>query len=295
MSDSMTASSAALYAAPEVLTYFAQPGPMTNPGDYGAAFDALSSEIGPLCRAVQGVMLHIFWAERYGVKLSESRKGEVQIRPVDAKLRRLFELDPRPLTEARAHESKLVGNCRDFAVMTTAVLRYHGVPARARCGFATYFIPDHYEDHWITEYWSAGEARWILFDPQLDAMMCDVLKLDFDPHDVPRDRFIVAGQGWQRCRRGEADPDAFGIFDMHGLWFVEGNLIRDFMAFNKIEMLPWDHGTGYLAPQGEGVDEEARYTVMDRVAALTQSGDEGFSEIRALYASDPGFHQIILS
>lgn len=27
----------------------------------------------------------------------------------------------------------------------------------------------------------------------LAAMMCDVLKLDFDPLDVPRDRFIVGG------------------------------------------------------------------------------------------------------
>jgi hypothetical protein len=29
------------------------------------------------------------------------------------------------------------------------------------------------------------------------------------------------------CRSGQPDPDTFGIFDMHGLWFVRGNFVRD--------------------------------------------------------------------
>jgi hypothetical protein len=150
------------------------------------------------------------------------------------------------------------------------------------------------KDHWVTEVWRADAARWSLFDPQLDAMMCDVLKLDFDPLDVPRDRFIAGGTAWQLCRSGEADPDTFGIFDMHGLEFVKGDLVRDFMAFNKVEILPWDGGSGYLGPRPEGLDEETEYAVMDHVADLTLSGDAAFDEIRALYVSDPGFHQITL-
>ena len=62
-------------------------------------------------------------------------------------------------------------------------------------------------------------------DAQLDDLMLDVLKPDFDPLDVPRDRFIVGGKAWQLCRCGQADPDAFGIFDMHGLGFVRGDLL----------------------------------------------------------------------
>ena len=41
-----------------------------------------------------------------------------------------------------------MGNCRDFSTMLCTVLRYQNTPARARCGFGAYFLPDHYEDHW---------------------------------------------------------------------------------------------------------------------------------------------------
>ena len=274
----------------EVLATYATPGLMTDPGPYASSFDVLPRDISDLVKTVQGVMLHIFWAERYGVTLSEERKGEAQLRRVDQKLARIFELDARPLTEARDHSHKLVGNCRDFSVMMAAILRHQGVPARVRCGFGTYFIADHYEDHWVAEVWRAGEERWVLVDAQLDGLMQEALKLDFDPLDVPRDRFIVGGKAWQLCRSGQADPDSFGIFDMHGLRFVQGNLIRDVLAFSKVELLPWDHGWGYLAEAG-GEDEALR--VMDRVAALTLEGEAAHAEIRALTEEDPGFAEIV--
>ncbi len=277
------------------LTYYATPGPMTNPGPYVHLCDDLPLAIAELVNVIQGVMVHIFWAERYGLALPEERKAEVQLRWVDRQLARMLELTAAPLTTPRPHERKLVGNCRDFSVLTTALLRHQGIPARARCGFGTYFLPDHYEDHWICEYWDAAQARWILVDAQLDALMRDALNLDFDPLDVPRDRFIVGGKAWQLCRNGEANPETFGIFDMHGIEFVRGNLIRDFLAFNKVEILPWDGGWGYITELAEE-EKDNVYTIMDRVAALIMAWDETqatpavFTDIRTLYDTDPGFH-----
>jgi len=229
------------------LAYYAQPGRMTDPGPHAKLLDALPRDLPSLVKALQGVMVHIFWAESYGLALTDERKAEVNLRRVDKQLARIVELDGRPLSEPRPHERKLVGNCRDFGVMLTAVLRHQGVPARARCGFGTYFIPGHYEDHWVGEYWDAAQGRWVLVDAQLDELMLDALKPDFDPLDTPRDRFIVGGTAWQLCRSGAADPDHFGIFDMNGLWFVRGDLLRDFLALNKEEILPRDGGWGYLA------------------------------------------------
>jgi hypothetical protein len=54
-----------------------------------------------------------------------------------------------------------------------------------------------------------------------------------------REEFITAGKAWQMCRSGKADPDKFGIFDMHGLRFIWGDVVRDFLALNKVETLPW--------------------------------------------------------
>ena len=266
------------------LAYYAWPGFMTDPGGYAALFDGLPTEIPALCQVVQGLLLHIFWAERHGVTLSEERKQEVGIRPVAAKLARIRELDDRPLTIARPLEKRLVGNCRDFSVMLCAMLQHQGVPARARCGFGAYFLPNHYEDHWVCEYWDAGQRRWVMVDAQLDAFQQEVLGIAFDPCDVPRDQFVVGGKGWQMCRTGQADPDSFGIFDMHGLWFIRGDLVRDFLALNQVEILPWD-GWGVGAARDEDLSA-GDWALLDRIAALTAVDDPPFAEMRAIYEND---------
>jgi hypothetical protein len=181
------------------LTFFAQPGRMTDPGPYAHLFDPLPTDIGELCRIVQGTTIHVFWAERYGLKLSPERQGEVQLRSLERRLERMLELDPRPLMEMRSLEKKLVGNCRDFTQMLVSILRHQGVPARARCGFGAYFLPNHFEDHWVAEYWNAAQKRWVLVDAQLDAFQCNAMKIPFNPLDVPRDQFIVGGRAWQMC------------------------------------------------------------------------------------------------
>ncbi len=266
------------------LAYYAQPGAMTDAGPYATHLSDLPSDIDALCHAVQGLMLHIFWAERMGVVLPDERKQELQLRSAQRMLGRLLELDDRPLTEARPPERRLVGNCRDFSVMLTTILRHQGVPARARCGFGRYFLPDHYEDHWVAEYWDAEDARWRLVDTQLDAFQCAELKIAFDPLDVPRDQFIVGGQAWKLCRSGQADPDQFGIFDMHGLWFVRGDFLRDVAALNKTELLPWD-GWGLADAPDEALTAED-YALLDQVAELTRGDVPDFDALRALYVAD---------
>jgi hypothetical protein len=264
--------------------YYARSGIMTDPGDYAPMLDALPADIAELCEVVQGLLVHVFWAERYGLALSEARKQEVGLRAISDKLARIQELDDRALTTARPLERRLVGNCRDFSVVLCALLRHQGMPARARCGFGTYFLPGHYEDHWVCEYWNAAQRRWILIDAQLDTFQRQELQIQFDPLDVPRDQFLTGGQAWQMCRSGQADPDDFGIFDMHGLWFVRGDLVRDFLALNKIEILPWDPWGEAITGASELPAEQTAF--FDRLAELTLAGDEAFPEIRALYKYD---------
>lgn len=271
-----------------VLDYYAAPGPMTGPGRYEALFTALPTalptDMAALCRLVQGVMIHVFWAEQYGVSLPDERREEVQLRATEARLARILELDPRPLTEMRPPERRVAGNCRDFSVLLTAILRHQGIPARARCGFGRYFLPDHFEDHWVCEYWHAAQARWLLVDAQLDDLQCRKLSIAFDPLDVPRDQFIVAGKAWQMCRAGEADPDAFGIFDMHGLWFVRGNLVRDVAALNKVELLPWDSWGMMELPEDTLTAED--YRLLDEAAGLTCGDVPEWERMQALYAGN---------
>jgi hypothetical protein len=268
--------------------FFAQQGPLSNPGAYAYLYQGLPTDIAALCKVVQGTTIHIFWAERYGLHLTPERQEEVQLRVMPRRLARMLELDPAPLTQVRPLERRLVGNCRDFSLMLASILRHQGVPARARCGFGAYFMPNHYEDHWVCECWSADQKRWILVDAQLDPFQCEQMHVPFDPLDVPRDQFIVGGKAWQMCRSGQADPDQFGIFDLHGLGFVRGDFIRDVASLNKVELLPWDCW-GIIETPDEALSADD-LAFLDQLAALTSADVPNFDAVRALYESDPRLH-----
>jgi hypothetical protein len=246
-------------------------------------FEGLPRGLSALRDVVQGLMVHDFWAKRYGLTLTADREQELQIRSVSQKLRRILELEDRPLIEPRPLEKRLVGNCRDFSVVLCAMLRHQGVPARARCGFAKYFEPNHFEDHWVCECWQ-GPGRWVMVDAQLDALQRETLGVRFDPLDVPDDQFLTGGKAWEMCRKGEANPDTFGIFDLHGLWFVRGDLIRDFASLNKMELLPWD--SWGLMERDEKELSKSDMSLLDETAAITQADNSRFDEIQSLYQNN---------
>jgi hypothetical protein len=267
------------------LTYFAQFGKMTHPGPYEYLYADLPSDVPTLVQVVQGLMVHVFWGERYGLNLSEERKAEVQLRSMERRLARILELDPGALTTPRPNEQKIVGNCRDFSVTLASMLQSKGIPARPRCGFGAYFMPDHYEDHWVCEYWNETEQRWVLVDAQLDELQQNVLKTTFNTLDVPRDQFIVGGAAWKMCRSRQANPDQFGIFDMHGMDFVKGDFVRDVAALNKVELLPWDCWGLILMEYATLPPDDL--SMLDRLADLTSAHVPDFQSVQQLYESDP--------
>jgi len=245
----------------------------------------LPHDVAKLCEIIQGLLIHRHLAQQlYGVQFSPERVDETHIRLLSEMLERITALDSHPLTESRPPEKRLVSVCRDYALMLCAILRYQGVPARARCGFGAYFDPGTFVDHWVCEYWNGAQSRWILVDAQIDAPQRKLFRPDFDTLDVPRDRFIIAGDAWRQCRSGRADASRFGILDMRGAWFIGGNVIRDLAALNNMEMLPWDVW-GLMEMNDAGLSDEKK-ALLDRVAALTLAGDNAFSEIRAIYESD---------
>ena len=263
------------------LDFYRQPVDMTDPAEQAGLFDGLPRDPAALATVVQGLLMHEHIAPAYGLTLTATQHGEAHVRAVDRILDGIVAHDPRPLAEARPAGERQVGVCRHFTLLHVAMLRHHGVPARARCGFGAYFEAGKFVDHWVTEYWNEARGRWLLVDPQLDARQRALFKIGFDPLDVPRDQFVVAGDAWRLCRDGKADRQAFGILDMHGLWFIAGNLIRDVAALNNREMLPWDvWGAMQLT------DDELDLALFDRLAVLTRDPDAHFAELRALYASD---------
>jgi len=258
---------------------------MTDPGVHAGLVSELPDDIPGLCKVVQGLLIHQYWAGAYGYSIPEERASEYQIRDVAGKLDRIMELDNHPLSEPRPPDRRLVGNCRDYAVLLTAMLRYKGIPARTRCGFGAYFSPGWYEDHMICEVWSANEQEWIFVDAQLDDVQQEVLRILFDPCNVPRDQFLPGGKAWQMCRRGEAGPNSFGYGDtVGGLPNIRGNLVRDIAFLNKVEILGWDYW-GLIEGDDSDLDEDD-LGLLDEAATLSLAGNDSFHKLRSLYLRD---------
>ena len=277
-------SSRSANARKTMLEYYTTQAIMTDPGPYADLYEGLPADPSELCRVVQGNLLHIFHAQRYGVELSDEKKAEVEIHTVADMLARAKEMDERPILSPRGPAKRVVGNCRDFSVFLCSLLRHKGIPARVRCGFGTYFTPGRYEDHWICEYWSSSDERWVKVDPQIDSVLTLAFTIEFNPFDIPSGKFFAAGEMWKLCRTGQVDPDLCGIWNLKGLWFVKDNVLRDFMALNKVELLPWD--SNEFMKQSEEATEE-QYAFVDSIAELLSKDEEAFSELRSLYESDP--------
>ena len=260
------------------LDTYRTPVAMSDAGRQARLFDGLPHDVGGLAEVVQGLMVHEHIASAYGLTLSPEQHAQAHLRSVEKILETIAAQDRKPLPVARPAGERVVGVCRHFTLLHVAMLRAQGVAARARCGFGAYFVERMFIDHWVTEYWNEAQKRWVLVDAQLDGRQRELFKIAFDPLDVPRDQFLVAGQAWELCRAGKADPDSFAILDMHGRWLIAGNLIRDLAALNNREMLPWDVW-GAMTRN----DAELDLRLIDRLAELSHAPDEHPAELQAAY------------
>ncbi|MGB9752762.1 MAG: hypothetical protein C0183_19100 [Roseiflexus castenholzii] len=273
-------------SAPAATTY-AQAGPLTDLSAYRTQLAPFPETIADLCRVVQGVLMHIFWQGRDTRPLTEEHRQALYARSAAVKLAAILHLDDRPLTIARSPDRRLPATSRDYSLLLVALLRHQRVPARSRCGFVTYIAPQHYEDHWLVEYWDDAEGRWILVDPQMDADQRAALNVTFDPLDIPRTRFLSSGAAWQHCRSGTLDPSLFGHLEDRGMHAIRCTLIRDLAALNRVEMQPWDRW-GLMLPPDEMLND-ADMTLLDTVAHATVGAvaTPSADAVEALYASDP--------
>ena len=84
---------------------------------------------------------------------------------------------------------------------------------------------------------------------------------------------------------GKADPEQFGIFDMHGIDFIKGDFLRDVASLNKLELLPWDCWGMILMDYASLPPDDL--SLLDRLADLTCGDVPAFDRVRQLYESDP--------
>ncbi len=259
----------------------------TDPGKSVALYEDLPPGAAPLCELVQGLLIHGIHGARYGIKIRAEKLGNLFVPDAATLLEAIINGDPRPLHEPRDPEERFAGSCRHYAGLLCSMLRYQGVPSRLRNGFSTYLHMGKFSDHWVCEYWDAMQGRWVMVDAFLDDVQRKSLRVTFDHRDVSPEDQIPAGIVWRRCREGAMDPMLCGSMNIWGMDYVKGNLVRDFAALNRNEMLPWDGSDLTEKPYDQLAEDELAF--LDHLAELTSPAVQ-FPEVKDTYDSHPELH-----
>ncbi len=272
----------------DVSTYVKQ-SIITNPRQYKSWYEALPSSPADLLRIVQGLVIHGDQGKLYGVTFSKRQMEEELLRTVPQMLEKLLQIDQSPLDLMRPPQQRLVGMCRDYALLLVSFFRHKKIPARLRAGFEGYCKSElMYEDHWLVEYYCMEKKRWVRMDSQLDEIQKIHDGITFNTQDMPSDAgYLLGGQAWMLCRSGKQHPEDFGYNKNWKGWHsVKGNLLHDFNCLLGLELLPWDLWTELSIKK---YSELSRYEkdLLDEMAALTVNPDVSEKELSGILSRMP--------
>jgi hypothetical protein len=308
----------------DVLEYYKEQGGLSSLGKHASNTDELSLDPKKLSEVVQGIILHDVWIGRYNVTPKSGQWCSALAPKMEDLLDTVVAIDGDEPFKHREPGERVIACCREFSTMLCGILRAKGVPARARCGFAPYLAEaGYFEDHWVCEVWDG--RRWQRVDPQIDDFQLNTIQnyakkhknlsseyrstlLELNPLDLKSTDFLLAGDIWLKYRADKIDPRKFGIdTDLRryniisppfGAWFIRGNLIRDFLALNKIEVLPFVEGLEksknywedwqIMMPDAKVSEDEI--ALFDKVAELSLDPDNCLEEIQNLYKENELLH-----
>jgi len=127
----------------KILKYYLEQSRFSDPGELVYLYKSLPDSIGELTKIIRGIMIHQHDTKSvYDFKVPKDRQLEPNTRYVSKILKKIISLKNNDLSVSREPQNRFIGLCRDFAITLCSILRYKGVSARLRCGFATYFSSD---------------------------------------------------------------------------------------------------------------------------------------------------------
>lgn len=184
----------------------------------------------------------------------------------------------------RKVEDKIHVTCRGEAILLTAILKAKGIPSRVRSGFAEYLKHDGiYYDHWITEYYSDIEKRWILVDA--DNQWGDS-KIDFDLNDLPRNKFMFGANAYLTLRNNKIEKEKI-IYQSDpvtiGLPAAIRGLFYDFHCLMNDEII-LDFVPRYVLEKNFNLTED-ELIELEELASLMLDPDTNFNKLNKIWES----------
>ena len=265
------------------LDFYREHSAMTDPGRFAAVWDTVNPTIEDMAAAVLPLVFHYRGDGPFAENgIAEARIEEVNLRYAEDMLACIASHKPIEPGAVRLPHERMVGCCRDWALLLVSQARHHGYAARSRVGFASYFAAGWWIDHTVAEVWDEDQRRWRLVDAELRGPWVMASGQPVNPTDLSRDIFLPGPDAWRLVRAGELRAEAFVVApeipepSLRGIPYLWHNGVQDLAALNRHEMVLWDVW---------GIDAEevnaAGATLLDRVAAA-----ESLEERRRFYSMD---------
>ncbi|MGB2787209.1 MAG: transglutaminase domain-containing protein [Candidatus Saccharimonadaceae bacterium] len=260
----------------------------TNPGLYRDHLVALPDDIRELGLLVRQNFVHrttLAWGNTKSN--ADMRFGDMTQMPwwrqpeddnlttAAAMLAELYRRDERGFVSDRHVKDKLVLTCRYDSILVASILKSKGIPARVRSGFAPYFEPKQSDDHWINQYWSDTEGRWITID--VDGSISYIGELD--PYDMTDGQFDWSASAWLDVRSGTTDPEYYwNAADLRGLMPIAWELFYDFHCLMNNEIVYY-HQPKIVCYDTFPTLNEEQLAKIDGLARLMLEPDENFDQL----------------
>lgn len=264
----------------------------SDPGRYTDLVTTLPTDPESLSAVARNVIVHY---RASGHELPTETRGDINSRWFEAILAADQGRHLEPLDQERQPVDRVQGCCRDHTLFCVSVLRSHGIPARSRVGFASYFVDGWHHDHVIVE--ALIDGRWRRFDSEVDGPLPTLTSpMDIAHTSLESPGFVAAAQVWRGYRLGDIDPDTYGVDPsipvFRGERFVFDEVIHEVAHRFGDELLLWD-AWGRMGEPGSPVsDHDAKW--LDTVATLLLEADGGDHDaeraLLRLYREDGGLH-----
>ncbi|MCJ7481803.1 MAG: SUMF1/EgtB/PvdO family nonheme iron enzyme [Thermodesulfovibrionales bacterium] len=263
-----------------VLDFYRQYSSFTDPGEYKYLYKNLPDSLPELCSLIRSQFIHPY-AElpKYFEQIPKERWDESLKYPtVKSVLQGLLSYDSRGLVTDRKPKHRLVLGCRDYAIFLASILKYRGIPARVRCGHATYLIPEFHASHTICEVWNENDKRWMLVDPSTGMI------------DFSREKFDFSNDAWLKMQKKEIDPNLYGFPGKYsGLVSIVGKISPDLASILGTEYTIYQYAPvlDYAFQNNNQLTPEHIET-LNRISELMKTiNADNISKLQEIYNNNP--------
>jgi formylglycine-generating enzyme required for sulfatase activity len=264
----------------QALNFYRQYSSFTDPGEYAYLYKNLPDSLPELCSLIKSQFIHPY-AElpQYRDQIPKERWNEsIKYPTVKSILKGLVSYDSRGLVKDRKPENRLVLACRENAILLASILKYRGIPARVRAGYATYLIPDFHTNHAICEVWNENDKRWMLVDPSTGMI------------DFSRDKFDFGNDAWLKMQKKEIDSNLFGMPGQHpGVLSIIAIVCTDlaFVLGTEYTIYQYAPILDYAFQNNNQLPAE-QIEILNRISELMKSLDaDNLSKLQDIYNNTP--------